>query len=140
MPCASVAWAGSRCHNNSNMLRQQPQLLADILVRTTVQKQLCCSPSCGGWWWLCRLDTLFSCCIFYFFASAASFSTSDIWISGFAVVRWCLTLSFRERTASEDSCPTARVTFCRCVLQQRVCGTYFKIICIESEAKSPILS
>ena len=41
--------------------------------------------------------------VLYFLASAASFSTTVICISGFAVVRWCLTWSFRERMVSEDS-------------------------------------
>ena len=82
----------------------------------------CCFGAC------IRFGALFSR-----YNSAASFSTM-ICISGFGVVRWCLTLSFPRaygiRRHNVYCC--ARGVFCRCCfLQQRaaVCGIIFKITC-----------
>ena len=90
---ASLGRGGFRCHNKGNTLRQQQQQLADILVQVLPNDYVACcrvgGSRGGGGWWLCRVHVLVL--ILYFIASAASSSTR---VSGFGVVRWCLTLSF----------------------------------------------
>ena len=71
--------------------------------------------------------------VIYFLASAASFSTCDMFVSGLlsgGAWHW----AFRERTVSQNSCTAARAAAASGGVRHK-----FLITCGESEAKSTIL-
>ena len=123
-------------------LRQQQQQLDDLLVQVTPKSDAACwcvGGSSGDGWWLCPFYQVYVLA-FYIVASAASFFTV-IYVCGFGVVQWCLTLSFPWAHGITRLMYSSACGVLCCSLWQRaaVCGISLKIRCSLEWSKNSIL-